>query len=270
MNLYIRIDIVNKNGAIIHMKNRSVVRSIDILSLLSESKDGLSLNEIVDITDVPKTTAYEILLMLLDTEMIQVEEGKTKLYKIGLKAFIIGNRYIQNMDLIHEAKPIVSQASEDLNMTVFIAMLDGNQIIYLHKKEPDNVPIYTANVSNREDAYCTSLGKAILSAMPGSKQDELIKTMKFRARTSRTIMNAKDLKADLKLTKERGYSLDDREILDFVLCLGAPIFDHKGHVLAGISTAGLYSEERNTEVEGQILKDAAAAISRRLGYTGDF
>jgi len=251
------------------MKNRSVVRSIDILSLISNSREGLSLNELVEETNIPKTTVYEILLMLLDTDMIQAVEGKTRLYQIGLKAFVIGNRYIENMDLIHEAKPIVSQASDDLNMTVFIAMLDGNQIIYLHKKEPENVPIYTANVSNREDAYCTSLGKAILSGLPASELDELIKTMKFRARTSRTIMNAKDLKKDLKLTKERGYSLDDREILDFVLCLGAPIFDHKGHVLAGISAAGLYSEERDTVKEGQILKDAAKAISRRMGFTGE-
>jgi len=250
------------------MKNRSVVRSIEILSLISESREGLTLNEIINKTLIPRTTAYEIMLMLMDSEMIQCDHGKTKRYQIGLKAFVIGNRYIQNMDLIQEAKPIADQVSADLDMTVFIAMLDGNQIIYLYKHEPRNVPIYTASISNREDAYCTSLGKAILSELPESELNPLLKTMKFRQRTGRTIMNTRDLKQDLKLTKERGYSLDNREILDFVMCLGAPIFNHKGKVIAGISSAGLYSEKRNHEAEGQILLDAAKAISRRLGYIG--
>ena len=248
------------------MKNRSVVRSMEILSLISESREGLSLNDILEKTLIPRTTAYEILLMLMESEMIQCDHGKTKRYQVGLKAFVIGNKYIQNMDLIQEAKPIVNRASEDLNMTVFIAMLDGNQIIYLYKQEPKNVPIYTASISNREDAYCTSLGKAILSQLPDSELDPLIKTMKFRQRTTRTIMNKRDLKKDLKLSKERGYSLDNREILDFVMCLGAPIFDHRGKVVAGISTAGLYSEERDHVAEGQILTNAAKAISHRLGY----
>lgn len=250
------------------MKTRSVVRSIEILSLISESREGLSLNEIIDQTLIPRTTAYEILLMLMEGEMIHCDHGKTKRYQVGLKAFVIGNRYIQNMDLVQEAKPIVDQVSADLDLTIFIAMLDGNQIIYLYKHEPKNVPIYTASISNREDVYCTSLGKAILSELPESELIPLLKTIRFRQRTGRTIMNIGDLKRDLKLTKERGYSLDNREILDFVMCLGVPIFDHKGKVAAGISTAGLYSEERDLDAEGQVLINAAKAISRRLGYVG--
>lgn len=252
------------------MKNRSVVRAIEILSLISASKEGLSLNEIVEKKEIPKTTAYEILLMLLDTGMVQLVEGKVNLYKVGLKAFVIGNRYIQNMDLLQAARPIVARTCEDLDMTVFIAMLDGNQIVYLHKKEPENVPIYTANVSNREDLYCTSLGKAILSAMSVRDRKELIDSLKFRQRTVRTIMDPRTLEEDLLLTRQRGYSLDNREILDFVMCVGAPIFNHKGKVEAGISAAGLYSEQRDTDREGRALLEAACEISRTLGYTGDY
>lgn len=257
---------------IFSMKNRSVVRSIEILSLISAAKEGLSLNEIVEVTGIPKTTAYEILLMLLETEMIHPREGKTRRYQVGLKAFLIGNRYIRNMDLVQVARPYADAASEELDMTVFIAMLEGNQIIYLYKREPEKVPIYTANVGNREDVYCTSLGKAILSALPDEELQPLLGSLQFRQRTHRTIMTAEALKKDLVLTRQRGYSLDDREILDFVMCVGAPIFDHTGHVAGGISAAGLYAESRNPEKEGYILRKAAQDISRRLGYAdkGDF
>lgn len=264
---YIRIDNVNKNCIMKNMKQRSVVRSIEILSIISQSKLGMSLNDVVAKTKIPRTTTYDILQMLTESEMLQVIEGKTRQYKIGLKAFLIGNRYIQNMDLIQAARPVVDETSEKLEMTSFIAMLEGNQIIYLYKKEPENVPIYTANVSNREDVYCTSLGKAILSALPEEEVETMIPTLKFRQRTKNTIMNGETLKSDLALTRKRGFSLDDREILDFVFCVGAPIFDHSGRVAGGISVAGLYGPDRDAETEGKVLIDAANTISRRLGYT---
>ncbi|MBN2617310.1 MAG: IclR family transcriptional regulator [Spirochaetales bacterium] len=249
------------------MQKKSVVRSIEILNLISNSRDGLSLNEIVEKTEYPKTTVYEILLMLLSTDMLQLIEGKTNRYKIGLKAFVIGNSYIKDMDLVNEAKSIVNDLCIDLDMTIFIATLEENQIIYLYKKEPENVPIYTANVANREDAYCTSLGKAILAHLPGFEQDRIIDTMKFRQRTKQTIMNKKDLLVELNKIYKQGYSVDNREILDFVLCLGAPIFNHKGKCIAAISCAGLYGSHRNIELEGEKMVLAAMAISKKLGYT---
>jgi len=248
------------------MQNRSLVRSIQILTLISQSKNGLSLNQIVEATSIPKTTVYEILLMLIETDMVQTLEGKARLYQIGLKAFVIGNRYIQNMDLVSESKPIVKRVSQELDKTIFIAILDGNQIIYLHKHEPENVPIYTANVTNREDAYCTSLGKAMLAFLPNDKLEDLIDSMNFKQRTQRTIIDKKSLIKELEITKKRGYAIDDREIIDFVQCLGAPIFNHRGEVVAGISTAGLYSEERDIKKEGEVLVGAAKEISTRLGY----
>lgn len=249
------------------MQQRSLIRSIEILTLISQSKNGLSLNELVDMTLIPKTTLYEILLMLQETKMIQALEGKIRLYQIGLKAFVIGNRYIQNMDLVSLSKPTMKRISEDLDKTIFIAILDDNQIIYLHKHEPEYVPIHTANISSREDVYCTSLGKAILAFMPDSGVKRVLENIKFKQRTERTIMNKKNLKEDLLITRNRGYSIDDREIIDFVRCIGAPIFNHRGEVVAGISTAGLYNPKQDIISEGERLVSAAKEISTLLGYT---
>ena len=243
------------------MGTRSVIRAIDILSLISESGDGLSLNEIVETTGIPKTTAYEILGMLQEKSMIQAVESRVRRYQIGVQAFVIGNRYLQNMDLIKRARPLVDEASKHLNMTVFLAMLDGNQIIYLYKKEPESVPFHTASVSNRGDVYCSSLGKAILSCLSEGELNPLLDSLEYRRRTARTLMTRTALQEDLEKTRIRGYALDDREVLDFVMCVGAPVFDHRGRVIAGISAAGLYGEDRKTEAEGQFLMEKAMSIS---------
>ena len=248
------------------MNTRSVVRAIDILTLLSESRQGLCLNEIVEMTAIPKTTAYEIVQMLLEKSMIQTVEGRQRRYQVGVQAFVIGNRFLQNMDFVTNARPIIDEVSSLLGMTVFLAMLDGNQIIYLYKKEPELVPIHTASIGNRGDVYCTSLGKAILSRLPEDQLSPLLDSLEYRRRTTRTIMNREALLADLDLSRQRGYALDDREVLDFVFCVGAPVFDHAGRAVAGISAAGLYSEDRNALKEGDILIQAGLRLSSLMGF----
>lgn len=250
----------------VDMNNRSVVRAVDILSLISESRSGLSLNEIVQATEIPKTTAYEIIQMLHEKSMIQASDGRQRRYQIGVQAFVIGNRFLQNMDFVAQARPIIDETSAALDMTVFLAILDGSQIIYLYKKEPDFVPIHTASIGNRGDVYCTSLGKAILSCLPENELEPLLETLEYRRRTVRTIMSREALLKDLQKIRERGYSLDDREVLDFVLCVGAPVFDHNGKAIAAISAAGLYSEERDVEKEGRKLMNAGFRLSEILGY----
>ncbi|MDC7233693.1 MAG: IclR family transcriptional regulator [Spirochaetales bacterium] len=248
------------------MKQRSVIRAIDILTLLSESLNGLSLNEIVEATDIPKTTVYEILLMLQEKAMVQVDESRVRKYQLGVQAFVIGSRFVRNLELVHTAAPVVDACSEELGQTVFLAMLDGHEIIYLYKKEPENVVIHTESVGNRAEVYCTSLGKAIISSLPDHELQSILDKVSYRKRTSRTHTNHNSLKEDLNECRKRGYAIDDREVLDFVYCVGAPVFDHRGKAVAGISCAGLYSDERDHRSEGGVLKEAAMKLSRRLGF----
>lgn len=236
------------------------------MNLISESLNGLSLNEIVDVLDIPKTTAYEILLMLQEKSMVQVEESRIKRYQLGVQAFVIGNRFIRNLELVHTAAPVVDDCCERLGLTIFLAILDDYEIIYIYKKEPENVVIHTESVGNRADVYCTSLGKAILSQLPEHEAESILEKLEFRKRTSRTHLNKESLRQDLIQCRKRGYALDDREVMDFVFCVGVPVFDHKGRAVAGISAAGLYSGERNHDAEGAVLKEAALKLSRRLGY----
>lgn len=248
------------------MKQRSVIRAVDILTLISESRNGLSLNEIVEATDIPKTTAYEILLMLHERSMVKVEESRVRRYQLGIQAFVIGSRFTQHLDLVNLAGPVVDDCSAKLGMTVFLAILDSHEIIYLYKHEPENVIIHTESVGNRGEVFCTSLGKAILSNLPLQEQESILDKVEFRRRTSRTHIDKESLRKDLMESRKRGYALDDREVMDFVFCVGAPIFDHRGNPSAGISAAGLYSEDRDPEKEGAILKEGAMKISRMLGY----
>ena len=248
--------------------NRAVKRSIEIIELVAKSKNGASLKEIMKELNLPKTSAYDIVCELVDSGMLVEKRGEVNTFRIGLKTFQIGNEYLNETDLITLAKPIVKVMAEQTNKTAFIAVMSEGYVTYIYKYEPKTSIITTSNIGTKNPVHCTSLGKAMLSGMSAEERMIELKHIRFVRFTQRTIMSADRLLEDVKEAEKRGYAIDNREIEEHTMCIGSPIFNHEGKVVAGLSVSGFYSEERNIELEGSLIRKAAQDISALLGYGG--
>jgi IclR family acetate operon transcriptional repressor len=76
------------------------------------------------------------------------------------------------------------------------------------------------------------------------------------------------LQAELARVRERGYSIDDGENEEGIRCVGAPIFDYRGQVVAALSISGptLHVTLERVPELGRLVRQAGGEISRRLGY----
>lgn len=250
--------------------SRTVHRAVDVLTTVASHAEGLTLKEISDVLDLPKTSVFDIVKALVHKGLLDEVRIDGIRYKIGLKAFQIGSAFLNDTDIINKSKIHVKRLAEKVNKTAFIAVLEQGYVTYLFKYEPPKAIITTSNIGTKNPAHCTSLGKAILSGMQEKELESALSELKFEKMTANTILTEQALRADLLETKQRGYSVDNREIEEHTLCIGSPVFNHEGHVIAGISISGFYSENRNIQDEGQTVKEAAKAISRSLGYSGEY
>lgn len=250
--------------------NRTALRAVEILGVLSDNPDGLTLKEIVSALGIPKTSAYDILKALAYKQMVdEINDGAIR-FKIGLRTFQIGNAYLKNADFINIAKIHVKRLAEKLNKTAFIAVLEKSDVTYLYKYEPQKAITTISNIGTKNPAHCTSLGKAILSALPMEELKEALTHLAYEKRTKYTIINEELLIDDLKTARNRGFAVDNREIENHILCIGAPIFNQEGKVIAGVSSSGIYSDELDYIKEGREVKKAGKDISQNLGYTGGY
>lgn len=208
---------------------------------------------------------YEILCMLESAAMLQRIEGPVTKWAVGLRAFRIGRRYVANMDLVRESATYLESIRDEFGMTSFLAIREDNQVVFLDKREPPEVTIHTADVTDRQDVYCTALGKASLAWLPMDVQSSILSSLQFHARTRRTIVSAEKLKTELRKTRRRGYAIDNREVLDFVQCVAAPVFNHDNAVIAAISIAGPADRHRKLGAEGQGLRGITDELSGKLG-----
>lgn len=240
------------------------MRTIKILEVIANKPKGLSLSEIASSLDIPITSASDIVKALLDEEMIEILDERSKVYGIGVKAFFIGNAFIANTSLIDKAKGAIEELSNRTHKTVFLGKEVNGKITYIYKYEPKETLVATCDIGSRTNLHCTSLGKSFLAY-----NDDLLASLKgtkLVKKTEYTITDYNRLLMELESVRKNGFSIDNKEQDDHLLCIGAPIFDSHGKVVAALSISGLYRADENIETMGGIVKGYAMAISRSLGY----
>lgn len=245
-------------------KSRAAFRTISILEIIAREKQGVTLSDIATELGIPITSASDILKSLLDTEMIEMMDERSKVYGIGVKAYYIGNAFLSNTNLIDKSKPIVEELGMALNKTVFLGKEINKEITYVYKFEPRETMVSTCPIGSRTSLHNTSLGKSIMAYDEGLR--DYIRNKSLVKKTPYTITDHDKLLHDLIEVRNRGYAIDDREQNEMLRCIGAPVFDNKGHVIAALSVSGLYSKDTDMDYEGNLVKDKALQISRKMGY----
>ena len=250
--------------------NKSCSRTIDILELLSKSVEPLTLGQICKDLSMPKSSTFEIMNTLLEKEVVVYADERLKSYQLGIKMFRIGSRALSKTSLYNTAQPVLMKLSKSLKETVYLAVENQGKIIYLDKVESAQPIKATCEIGSSNYMHVTGLGKALLATYSDEKVRSIIGTGNLRTFTPQSIADAGRLSEELKATKVRGYAIDDRESMEFVKCVAAPIRDHSGDGVAAISIAVLYNcmtDEYSKELGGLVV-DAALNISRQLGYAG--
>lgn len=163
--------------------NRTALRTVDILKLVSKKPDGITLDQICEQLSIPKTSAYDILTTLVHTGMVHVAREQKQRYTIGLTAYRVGINYTNNMDFIGTIDPVLKAFSKEVGKTVFFGVRADDEIVYICKYEPENPIITTATVGTKNPIYCTSLGKAILAYSEEEERLALTERIHFRAFT---------------------------------------------------------------------------------------
>ena len=248
--------------------NRTTLRTIQILKLVSKRPDGITLDEICGQLELPKTSAYDIVTTLAETGMINITRGQKQNYTIGLAAYRIGISYTNNLDVVRTVEPVLKEFSHSVGKTVFFGVRSDDEIVYLCKFEPENPIITTATIGTKNPIYCTSLGKAILAYTDDQTREELLERIALVKRTEQTITTKAALRKELEQVRKKGYALDAREIEDHMECAGAPVFGRDGAVLGAISVSSLYKPSEDYETLGRIVREKAKEVSKMLGFLG--
>ena len=248
--------------------NRTLLRAIDILELLSKSKEGYTLAQLSSMLDSPKSSIFDIMKTLVYKNMVieDNQSGITK-YKIGLQSFLIGSSYLNDTDIVNIAKNDLIDLPNRMQATTFMSILDDDMVTYLYKYESEKTIITTANIGSRRSIHSSALGKVMVAFGTDEDLKRAIQRTDFVAYTEYTITSVEKYLDQLKEVRIKGYAKSDREDTLQQVAAAAPIRNHDGKVIAAISCVGFYESQIDLDDLGLVVKDVADKISVKLGYT---
>ena len=246
--------------------NKSLARALRVLDLFTDRDCELTATEIANRLDTLSGTVFATLCTLERAGYLVRDTNKR--YSLGLKLLERANLVLGRMDLRSAAQQALRGIALKHKVNAHLAVLYGHEVMYLHREEGYPSVILKEVVGTRVPAYCTALGKILLSGLDEQTLGSYLNDVKLESLTAFTISDPERLRGEVKLAREQGYAVDNEEFHEGSLCLAAPVRDYRGEIIAAASL----SIAKTLAAGGQlsrfvdVIRDAANQISRELGH----
>lgn len=246
----------------------TVTKAVGILDILASKTDvGVSLAELCELIDIPKSSAHRYLVTL--QELGLAERKTNDRYYLGTKVIELAGAYLLKSDLRNDSQAALDELAGMTGETVHLAVPSGTEVVYIAKVESKHTLAMFSHIGARLPMHCTALGKAIL-AFSDSSALHAVLTRPLIMRTPNSITSIEALESELSLIRSRGYAIDNEENEMGIRCVGAPIFDYTSRPIGAISVSAPSDrmDQQRCNSLGPLVHLAAQKVSRRKGFAG--
>ncbi|WP_282093333.1 IclR family transcriptional regulator [Epibacterium ulvae] len=237
-------------------------KGLMILENLVAARTGKGVTELSRELELTKSNTFRLLQTLVTLGYVKHLENKT--YAATLKTWQVGRASVENLNLRELAAPEMAYLSEETGETVYLAVLEGLEVIYIDKID-SRKPIQSWNpVGGSAPIHCVGTGKAILAKNYARMRDKL--ETNLVGFTARTITDIRDYDREVQTTVEQGYAFDSGEFRDRILSFGAEITLPDGEAIAalGISLPDINLPADGNDRLGHLVRHAADNVSQKL------
>jgi len=154
---------------------------------------------------------------------------------------------------------------QETHATVHLAVMEQGEVILIDRIEPNGTARLATWVGKRMGLHCTAVGKAIIAHLPEEVTDELIRRQGLIRYNENTIASPRKLRAACEQIRHLGYAVDDEEEEIGVRCIGAPVHNDQGEVVAAISISGSKAQFEDIPSKAAVVKHTAALLSHHIG-----
>ena len=245
---------------------QSLVRALAIVNRLAAADEGVTLTEVAQQVGLSSSTAHR-LLTTLEQERYVHFDAERRLWSIGVQAFVAGSAFLKTRSLVGTARPHMRSLMEECEETVNLAVQDRDEAVYLSQVECRQMMRAFARPGGRVLLHCSSVGKALLSALPDGDLAKILHRQGLSRVTLKTITTTAALRGDLARSRERGYAIDDEEHAVGLRCIAAVVFNEAADPVAAVSLSGPMARipDERIPLLGDLVRRKADAITGQLG-----
>jgi IclR family transcriptional regulator, pca regulon regulatory protein len=243
---------------------QSFARGLEVIRSFSAQAPRQTLTEVAGRSGLSRAGARRILLTL---ETLGYVHSDGKLFSLMPRILDLGFAYLSSMPIWNLAEPVMEALVAEVKESCSAAMLDGTDIVYVLRVPTHKIMSISLGVGSRLPAYCTSMGRMLLSALPDAEVMKCLQASELTPRTKYTVTDIKELMAKVVQTRKQGWSLVNQELEEGLVSMAAPITNRSGQTVAALNISGQANRTSAKAMQETMLPqllEAAHAISRML------
>lgn len=244
---------------------QSVENALKIMELFNGPVQELSLTEISQQLDLGKSTVHRLLTTMEDRQFIE-QNAENNRYRLGLKVIQLSASKLSHLNIIDECHPHLVDLSARTGESCHLSFYSQGEITFVDKVTGHKPAMMSSIIGYRLPAYASSSGKMFLAHMDRDELERYLATVQIKPLTPYTILDVRTLRNALEMVRRQGFSEDQQETEEGLVCVAAPVLGRSGRMLAAISLSGAASRINREKVTLVTeLKNAALQCSRCCG-----
>ena len=243
---------------------QSFARGLSVIRSFSAQSPRQTLSEVAGRAQLSRAGARRILLTLQTLGYVQ-SDGK--LFRLTPRILDLGFAYLSSLPLWNLAEPVMEELVGQIKESCSAAVLDGTDIVYVLRVPTHKIMNISLGVGSRLPAYCTSMGRMLLSALTPEAMMKVLQASERTVRTRFTVTDVDELAAKIAQVRQHGWALVDQELEEGLVSMAAPVTDRAGQTIAAINISGQAnrtSAKVMQETMLPLLLATAQSISTRL------
>jgi IclR family pca regulon transcriptional regulator len=245
----------------------SLARGLAVIRGFSQQRRRMSIAQLSLRTGIPRAAVRRCLYTLGKLGYVSSEDGRT--FALKPQILSLGHAYLSSVPLVMAAQPILDQVSEAIHESCSLAILDGEEILYVARSTASTrIMSIDLGVGSRLPAHCTSMGRVLLAGMDEPEFATFLRRVKLTPYTNRTTVTKEALTATIERTRKQQYAVVDQELEIGLRSIAVPVKDFRDRVAAAINVSVQASRVSIAEMEKTFLpalRTAAEELGMLLG-----
>ncbi|MDG0062020.1 IclR family transcriptional regulator [Priestia sp. YIM B13545] len=243
----------------------AIEKANSVLNLIAREPAKLRLIDISKSLEINKSTMYSLLSTL--EALGWVVKGKGDTYSLGPSLGALSAAYFKQFNILQSFYLEAAQSVNKVNENIQLGILDNRNVVYLAKEEGKSPVRLVTDPGMSFPAHASAIGKIQLSQYDYVQLQKLYPEKQLEKKTPYTVTNIDELWTQLEEARQKGYICEAQEgALEF-FCVAAPIYNHEGQLIAGVSFTMLENSwNEKKEVAREEIINLAKRLSNQAGY----
>lgn len=249
-------------------KSTSVIVKAATLMAVLETEKIVTSTRIAETLNEPVSSVYRMLSTLLEAGWVE-QIGPRGAYRVGLKMLSLSEELLRRMDIRHIAAPTMRKIHEQTGETTFLCIRHGIKAVCIERIDGIRVNSRVLQLGKSLPLHVGAAPRALLAFDDRQAWEEYAAAAESTGNGWTAGSSRADLFKSLEQEKEEGYILSDNNVTPGIAAVGAPVYNHRGEVVASLSISGLrdgivpHIEDSVSMID--LIREGAREISLSLG-----